>query len=238
MIIYAEHIIGMTAHEAAQPELDASAKKMRRRYEAILACGALQPHTAPRRVGQDGGMFELDHLAGDGQYVFLSYGPRYRSLRPAHLCYGFVFDAATLINTCGALVGEDLLCDYEDLLAEAIEEVDASLPPLPVASDDEMERVAALVGDDPNLLAYIRQASASRYHDIERAVRLGDNSVEGMFAALTIFRLRVAELQALKRAGGTTAHAALFPGVEILVPARLSLDYAVGRIESGKLVLQ
>lgn len=236
MKLYAEHIIGLTAHEAAQPDSPASATSLRARYEAILQGGALQPHAAPRQVGQDGGTFDLDRLAGDGQYVFLSYGPRYRQLRPAHLCYGFAFDAATLIDACGALVGEDLLEDYEDILSVCVEETADALPPLPPASDEELAALAALIGDDPEMLAFIKAASTSREHDINRAVRMGDASVEGMEAALALFRTRAAELQARKRVSGASAHAALRPGLEILVPGRLLLDLAVGRIEAGGMV--
>lgn len=236
MTIYAEHIIGLTAHEAAQPDLPASAKTMRARYRSILAAGALQPHAAPRGVGQDGGTFDLDHLAGDGQYVFLSYGPRYRDLRPAHLCYGFVFDAATLIDACGALVGEDLLEDYEDILFDCAEAMDAALPPLPPATDEELAEFAAIFGADPVMLDFMRGASTSRYSDIDCAVRMGDLSVPGAREAQAMFCAHAAELQARKRVSGAAAHAALCEGMEILVPGRLSLSLAVGRIEAGELV--
>lgn len=236
MKIYAEHIIGLTAHEMVQPDDLQSATSLRGRYEAILRSGVLRPHGSERGLGQDGSTFQLDHLAGDGQYVFLSYGPRYRRLRPAHLCYGFVFDAADLIDSCSALVGEDLLEDYEDLLDGAIAEVCAIQPPLPPASPEQLAEFAALIGNDPAMLAFVQEQSTSRYHDIDMAVRLGDASVSGMLEAQALFRTRAAELQKQKRTCGPAAHTALRQGMEILVSGSLSLDRTVGRIEAGKVV--
>lgn len=237
MKLFAEHIIGLTAREMAQPDDPQSGGALRRRYQSIRESGVLRPHGQIRQVGQDGSTFQLDHLAGDGQYVFLSYGPRYRRQRPDYLCYGFVFDAADLIDCCGALVGDDLLGDYEDVLAAAVEETAAGLPPLPAISDEELAQFAALVGSDPGMLAFVREQSTSCHHDIDMAVRLGDASVPGMAEAAALFRSRAAALQSRQRAAGAAAHAALRLGVEILVPGALPLSRAVGRIENGRVHL-
>ena len=237
MKLYAEHIVGLTAQEMCNPAAPESAASVRSRYQAILDGGVLRPHVGERAVGADGATFPLDHLAGDGRYVFLSYGPRYRKHRPALLCYGFVFDADRLIDECGALVGEDLLASYECILEAAVEEVCAGLPPLPAISAEELAAFAALIGgNDPALLAFVQEQSTSRRHDIDMAVRMGDESVLGMKEALSLFRTRAAEEQRRKRVVGAAAHAALRRGMEVLVCAGLPLSLAVGRIEAGEMV--
>lgn len=232
---YAEHIIGLKSLEYIH-DTPATHAAVRRRFEAIQRSGVLRPRSRPRHPVEDvGTMFELDWLAGDHNYVFLSYGPRYRLQRPPELCYGFVFDADQLIRERGALVGSDLLPEYELLLDGIIREIDASLPPLPAADIDEIS--AMLGSSDPDLLAYVREQSTSRYHDIERAVRNGDVSVEGAADAIARFKAQVGDLQRQHRVGGEAALARLEPGMEILAPGELPLSYAIGTIEVGQIYI-
>lgn len=234
--IYAEHILGLTASEMVKPAEPGSAASVRRRYQAIIRSGRLTPRTSPKPLGEDGSLRFLDRMAGDQRFVFLSYGPRYRDMRTPDTCYGFLFGAQHLIEQHGALVGPDLLGDYEDLLDRIIDEVDASLPPLPMISDGELAEFAALMGEtDPNLLAYVQSASTSRRHDLETAIALGDWSVEGTATVRDRFCTEVGAIQA-RRLSGPAALASLRPGLEILIPGQLTLSAAIGRIEAGVII--
>jgi hypothetical protein len=167
----------------------------------------------------------------------LSYGPRYRLLRPEHLCYGFAFDARQLV-AAGALVGVDMLDVYEDILNEIVQAIDASLPPLPPVSDEELVEFAGLFGEhDPEMLAFIKEQSTSRYWDIYNAVVEGDTTVEGATEARERFLVAATEAQVRERKAGREA-LALLDGeemLEIVVPDPLSLDQAVGVIKAGEL---
>lgn len=228
----AEHIIGLTvANRQATPE---SATELRQRYEAICASGVLRPRTEPKDLGEDGSLFQMDRLAGDHRYVFLSAGPRYRLLYPPQLCYGFIFDAKQLILECSAIVGPDLGNDYDNLIDAIIRDVDASLPPLPVDENVIAEFVRAMGETDPGMIAHLRASSASRYHDLDRAIRMGDVAVEGAAEVMRRFQAEAVRLQRKKRYCGKKALARLEPDYEILVPGELPLSLAVARIEAGQ----
>jgi hypothetical protein len=234
--MYAEHIIGLRATELARPDSPKTAVAVRRRFDAIEASGVLLPRPEPKAPGEDGSLFGLDRLAGDGRYVFLSYGARYREVREEALCYGFLFDPMALILQHGALVGPDMMEEYDTILDEVVREVDASLPPLPQASDAEIAEFMALMGEeDPGMAAYIQQASTSRYHDLCDAVISGDTAVEGAELAIRMFRERAQVAQAELRLSGADALNALTLGMEILVPDYLPLALCIGRIEAGRI---
>lgn len=238
MKMYAEHIIGLRAQEHVHPQAENTAVAVRQRFEEIRALGLLLPRTEPKPLGEDGSVFDLDRLAGDGRYVFLSYGARYRLEREPALCYGFLFDAEMLIRRCGALVGPDMLDEYDTILDAVAREVDASLPPLPMASDEEIAKFMALVGeDDPEMATYIQQSSTSRYHYICDAVKSGDYSVEGARIATYKFREAAKQAQTRLRLSGQAALDALQPGMEILVYNQLALGWRLGTIEGGEICL-
>ena len=115
-MMHAERIVGLTAKEQTRPGDPASIASVLARYRSIRAGGVLLPRTEEKPLGADGSLFDLDRLAGDNRYVFLSYGARYRDMREPALCYGFLFDAERLIIERGALVGGDMLDHYENLL--------------------------------------------------------------------------------------------------------------------------
>jgi hypothetical protein len=234
---HAEHVIGLTAKEQTRPGDPASVASVLARYRAIRAGGVLLPRVEEKPLGADGSLFDLDRLAGDNRYIFLSYGARYRDLREPALCYGFVFDAERLIVEHGALVGGDMLDYYESLLEQCIAEVAATLPPLPVISEEELADFAAMAGDDPAMLDYVREQSVRRDSDIDMAIRIGDMSEPGAAEAVALFQARVGALQAQHRASGAAALAALREGVEVLVPHQLPISDAVGFIEAGAIIL-
>jgi len=232
--MYAEHIVGLTAREKFSNTIAQSAAM---RFAAIKADGVLRPYNAERPIGAHGNTSELDHLAGDSAYVFLSVGARYREYVEPDTAYGFVFDAQQLILEHGAIVGMDMLEHYEDLMEQCIAEVAATLPPLPMITDDELADFAALAGDDPTMLDYVREQSVYRDSDIDMAIRCGDMTEPGAAEAVALFRQRVPALQAAHRCSGEAALAALRDRIEILVPSTLPLIYAIGTIEAGKVVI-
>lgn len=233
--LYAEHIIGLRAVEHVREEDASTAAVVSARYEYIRACGFLTGRENGKDLGEDGSLGDLDIRAGDGQYVFLSYGPRYRHLRTPAACYGFLFDAAQLIRDYGALVGPDMLPYYDDILDRVARYVDRRLPALPAISEAELAEFMALVGeDDQGMAAYIRQESTSRYHDLCDAVRYDDASEPGGAEAIDRFQRMAHRIQRWARAGGRQALAALQPGLEILVPSPLPLTAAVGFVEAGE----
>lgn len=241
----AEHVIGLSYSEYAarfdNSKRAAARESLRQRFQQIQRTGVLQPRGRPRDPSHDdhGSSFGLDLLAGDGDYVFLSYGPRYRNLFPDDLCYGFLFDAVQLVQA-GALVGPDLIHDYEELAHEIAEEVDARLPALPEISDEELEEFAGLFGThDEEMLTHIRQQSTSRYHDIIDGMRYQDRSVPGAKIAMWLFRRRVSAIQSQHRKAGEEALALLRQEnepskLEILFPDQLPLAWSVGTIQAGQ----
>lgn len=232
--MHAEHIVGLTARERFS---DTIAQAAAIRFADIKTDGVLRPYNEDRPVGAQGNIFELDHLAGDSAYVFLSVGVRYREYVEPDAAYGFVFDAQQLIAEHDAIVGVDMLQHYEDLLEQCIAEVAATLPPLPMISDAELADFAALAGDDPDMLAYVREQSIYRDGDIDMAIRIGDMAEPGAVEAIALFKQRVPALQATYRCAGDAALAALRDGVEILVLGVLPLGCAIGTIEAGKVIL-
>lgn len=241
-MIYAEHVIGLRALERTRPDTPETAVAVQDRFQQIQESGALRARVSPKPVGEDGSTFELDRLAGDNRYVFMSHGPRYRELYPSHLCYGFIFDPKQLVVECGALVAPDLLEMYEDLLDKIVQEIDAELPPMPMTSDEEIAEFAGLFGEhDPEMLAYIQQQSTSRYWDIFEAVRDRDFTVEGAEAAHDRFLEQSARFQALLRKSGDEALSALWEmeyQAEILMLNDIPLKYAIGTIEAGVIRLK
>ena len=230
MTIIAEHIIGLSPLELAQADTTAA----QRRYAEVLAAGALRPRgDRPRSLTDPGSVRDLDALAGDGRFIFLSLGSRYRDVRDPALCYGFTFDAEALVRA-GALVGPDLLEDYEDLADEIARDLDARNPGEPATDDDLAGFAALLGGDDPALLAAVQAMSGSRYWDILRALEDGDESTPEAVEALARFRAGAAGLQARHRLSGDAALAQLRRGgpLEILWPGNLPLAWATGRIEA------
>lgn len=238
MTLYAEHIIGLRAVEHMREEDAGTIAAVVARYEYIRARGFLRGRENGKEMGEDGSLGDLDVRAGDGQYVFLSYGPRYRQLRQPQTCYGFIFDAVRLIRDYGALVGPDLLHHYDDILDRVARRVDKKLPPLPAISEAELAEFMALTGeDDPGMAAYIRQSSTSRYHDLCDGVRFDDASALGGAEAIDRFERMARRIQRWARVSGQRALTALQPGVEILVPSPLPLSAAIGCIEGGEIVL-
>lgn len=230
--MHAEHIIGLTAKEMlGDPAAIASA--VAARFAAIRTDGALRPYCAERPLGAHGNTFELDHMAGDTSYVFLSVGERYRRYAHHSTAYGFVFDAERLVLECGALVGPDMLEHYEALMEQCIAEVAATLPPLPMISEEELADFAALTGDDPAMLAYVREQSVHRDSDIDMAIRCGDMDEPGAAEAVELFRQRVPDLQAQWRKSGAEVLAMLEEGVEVLVKGNLPLALATAIVEGG-----
>ena len=229
--MFAEHIIGLRANEFNRPEQAANVVE---RFAAIATAGALRPRTDEKPTGEDGSLFALDRLAGDNQYVFLSVGPRYRLSRPAELTYGWAFDAEELV-LAGALVGPDMLSHYEDLMEACIAEAASALPPLDPISDEELAEFASIAGDDPAMLAYVREQSVKRDDAIDMAIRCGDMDTPGAEEAVALFLSRVTALQAQWRKSGAEALAMLGDGMEVLVKGSLPLVLAIGAIEEGKL---
>lgn len=207
----------------------------RGRFEEVVAAGVLRPRgDVTRDLAAPGSVRELDVLAGDGRYVFLSLGPRYRQVREPDLCYGWVFDAERLVRA-GALVGPDLLADYEEIVDRIAREMESFLPP---PTDADMAEFAALFGgDDPEMLAAVAEMARSDYWDILEAIERGKDDDPVAVKGRRRFREEAVALQASKRVSGNAAMEMLREGgrLEILWPGDLSLELAVGRIEAGEI---
>lgn len=228
--MFAEHIIGLFPTEYINPEK--SANDVLARFEQIKKSGFLKP-VAKREFTGTSNSFDLDFLAGDNQYVFLSAGARYRNERPDCVCYGFIFDVVALINY-GALAGPDLANEYDALLDNVVRQVEAALPPLPAISDSELAEFAEAMGiTDSTMLAHLRDESTSRYHELIAAVENQDASTEGATEAIELFRIGAKKLQSKMRFSGQEAIDRLEEGMEILVPKQLPLSLAKGTIEHG-----
>lgn len=249
-MIPAEHIIGLSTVELGRYHYQAEtttkteiAQAAKRRFNQICRQGHLTPRgNVPRDlIASHGSQQEWDLLAGDGKYIFLSAGPRYREARESRICYGFIFDAEKLIRA-GALVGPDLLASYEDLADEVAEGIEATLPPPQPISDSELDQFAATMGiNDPEMLEFIRTDSARYYHDIISGMERGDKSIPGVSEALALWHKRVAALQATKRRRGPEALALLHQigangALEVLVEGRLNVNEALATIEAGQIV--
>lgn len=234
--MFAEHVIGLLPTE--RMNLDAaSAESVRSRFGAIQSAGVLLPAEKREFMGTSNS-YDLDFLAGDNQYVFLSAGARYRDERPGCVCYGFVFDPVDLINNHGAIVGPDLANAYDDLLDEVVRQVESTLPALPAISDDELAAFTELMGiTDSVMIEHIRAESTSRYHDLIAAVEDGDLSVDGAAEAVALFKEGAARIQSETRKAGRDALDALAEGMEILIPKSLPLSAAIGTIEAGEIKL-
>lgn len=232
--MFAEHIIGLSALERAREDVAAA----RRRYEAIARADVLRPRgDAEPGLLDPGSAFDLDVLAGDGRYVFLSYGPRYRAIRRPELVYGWLFDAEALVRA-GALVGPDLLSDYEEIADRIATEMAAELPPSAPATNEDVALFADLFGDDdPAMLAAVREMSADGYWDIIEALEHGQAGDPLADESRHRFRAAAAGLQGRRRVSGNEALARLRSEsdthFEILFPGGLPLTMAVGRIEAG-----
>lgn len=244
MIMYAEHIIGLLPkeHIASSPtEIAAASQSVRSRWEMIRQSGVLRPHGKLRAPGETGSTFPLDVMAGDSQYVFLSYGPRYRHAeRHSDLCYGFAFDPVCLIEQCGALVGTDMMDTYDDIIDATATEIDATLPPKPQDAEGVAAFMTTFGEGDPKLRAYLLEASTSHYDDLCDAIRHNDPSGPGAAVAIQLFKERTAAAQRSMRKCGREAIALLSDAaageLEILVPIQLPLSLCNGYIINGELL--
>jgi len=233
--LLAEHVIGLLPAEYVNPA--ESTESVRARFHAIMSSGVLVPAQKREFMGASNS-FDLDFLAEDNQYVFLSAGARYRDERPGCVCYGFVFDPVDLINNHGAIVGPDLANAYDDLLDEVVRQVESTLPALPAISDDELAAFTELMGiTDSVMIEHIRAESTSRYHDLIAAVEDGDLSVDGAAEAVALFKEGAALIQSETRKTGRDALDALAEGMEILIPKSLPISAAIGTIEAGEIKL-
>jgi hypothetical protein len=241
----AEHIIGLSAAEIGRYHYGGDAgvaEVVKHRFDAILRSGYLLARGArvksPRGLKDHGNTFEFDHLAGDDRFIFLSAGSRYREIREPEICFGFVFDAEALVAD-GALVGPDLIENYEALAYEIAVEVESTLPPRPPMSNEELADFADAMGvKDPYMLQYIRSQSRRRYHDIIDGMKAKDESVPGVSEALALWCERLPTVQA-KRNRGTEALEMLRGAdkdLEVLVEGPLSIAKAVATIEEGEIV--
>lgn len=238
-MITAEHIIGLTAQEHAWVHSDIDTLRLRaqvsvfERFNRILTSDVLLPRDidspSPEKTGTS---FDEDFLAGDNKYVFASVGPRYRMITPPEVCYGFVFDAQQLV-TEGALVGYDLMPDYESLLDSVAKRVDASLPQAePMPMKDILAFMETLGESDPGMALSLQKDSTSHYWDILDGMREKNEEVIGVSQALALFSKEVKELQARKRVSLVDA---IEDGKEILVLGKLPLSKAVGVIRRGQI---
>lgn len=229
---HAEHIIGLSAIERARKDAQAA----RRRYEEVIAAGVLRPRGDGRRGLHDAGStFTLDTLAGDGRYVFLSLGARYRTVREPELCYGFVFDAEQLIRA-GALVGPDLLGDYEEIADRIARRMEVVLPAAPPSAEEPAEFAALFGADDPGMLAAMREMNRSNYWDLLDVLEHGDEEDPIAAEARRLFRVEAAAVQARRRVGGEAALARVCrqdERLEIVYPGEIPLAWAIGYIEAG-----
>lgn len=231
MKMFAEHIIGILPAERMNPA--ESTESVRSRFHAIKSSGVLLP-AEKREFMSTSNSYDLDFLAGDNQYVFLSAGARYRDERPGCICYGFIFDPVELITNHGAVVGPDLANEYDALLDSVVRQVESTLPALPAISDDELAAFTELMGiTDSSMIEHIRVESSSRYHDLIAAVEDQDDSVKGAAEAIKLFKIGAKKLQSEMRFSGQEAIDRLAEGMEILVPKQLPLSLAKGTVEYG-----
>lgn len=250
-MILAEHVLGIPDAGLGRYAFGDEAKRaqvaaaQRRHFEQVKASGRLQARGKESRgFAEPGSQFDYDCLAGDGRYVFLSAGPRYRGPdgREPELTYGFAFDARHLVEELGALVGHDLLSEYTALLDHIAEEVDATLPPAPRITDEELAEFAEFAGiDDPDLLASIQEDSTSNFYDLVEAAKRRDTTVPGVESILRLWAERLPALHAAHRKRGAEALCLLEEAngdgsLEILVEGSLDLSLALATIEAGELI--
>lgn len=214
----------------------------RENYRKVHDTGVLRPMRRRRKFGEDGGGFDIDYVAGDSRAVFFSVADFSAALFEEKHVYGFVFDAALLINQFGGRVGPDLVSDYDDLADAIAKEIDATLPPKPPISDAELQDFAEEMGiTEPSLLNRIRTDSTSHYTDLIDAIHHEDAGVPGGEAAIRLFSERVKRLRLEKRKSGTEAHQMLenptlpLEYLEIVVAREVPISLATHFIEAGTL---
>ena len=243
-MIPCEHIIGFSASDLGHLVYSADgqallAQSAEQRFAAVCAAGRLVASGASQRtLEHPGSQRDYDLLAGDGRYIFLSIGRRYRDVREPELSYGFVFDAEELIAQ-GGLVGYDLLSDYEELADAVVREVDATLPPAAPISAEELAEFANLMGaTDPGMLVHLREQSISHYWDILDGMLARDESVPGVSEALSLWQERLPALQVAHRKSGADALGLLRSDhqngdLELLMEGELNLRMAKAFIVAG-----
>jgi hypothetical protein len=239
-MMFAEHVIGLSARELGAASYRGDEQVLgvvRERFAQVLQDGYLRPRgETPLTLEHVGSLTDLDALAADNQYVFLSAGSRYRENR-GNLAYGFVFNAADLVRR-GALVGKDMLSDYSDLAGEIATEMASHLPPpTPLSAEEIAEFAARFDEDDADVLAYVQDNENEHYYRIMDALLKGKQETEEERFAVQEFSRRVRILQSHARKTGAAALRLLTDctgSVEILWPGSLPLSWSVGLIRGGE----
>lgn len=241
------HLIGLTNLEAGTVLASSTpanrkartAAAIAARYQQIAAGGWLIARRylpGWRRGHSPGRSFAYDELAGESGYVFLETHSRYTDYYAPAL-YGWQFDAEQLV-AAGALVCDaDLGSAFDDAIYQACAEIAATLPRLARTSEAE---IAALLGEnDPELLAYVAEASTDPLDALHQAV-LGHETVEPMAPAAirrarALAAKRCKQIKAQRRVRGRGALALLHSGnyCEIVMPERLAIAWAIAAIEGG-----
>ena len=204
-------------------------------FNAINRIGYIIANDRQREFGMQGHSFGSDYLAGDRRYIFFSTGNAYRSITEEP-SYGFVFDAHFLVSEHGALVGTDLMTEYDQLYHEIAREVAEQLGSKPMITDTELNDFAERHGiTDRYVLDAIREDSMSAYQDVLIGMWNIDKTVEGAEAGIRLFQERVGDVQAKHRRAGNDAHKrlnaeesdpCLLISLELLVPRPLPIEYA------------
>jgi hypothetical protein len=113
------------------------------------------------------------------------------------------------------------------------------LPRLPRITESELDEFMELMGERyPAMRQFISDKSTDPESGLLEALRDGDVTHPGYAPTAALIQQRVADLHREQRLTGAAALARLRQteadgGLEILVPERLPLAWAVGRIEAG-----
>src|SRR5260221_9685082 len=149
-----------------------SIDRIRRQYLAIRAEGCLRPTLEK----EESSMCFEDRIAGDDSYVFLSVREKDWTSLPGQACFGFIFDAYSLIDKGAILRTSDLVGKYTDILKELVAEQIG----WDSVSTSSAEEVAKFKDE------YLRLLDA---------VRATNETVQGVHEILHLFGQKVREIQ-------------------------------------------
>ena len=196
------------------------------KYKIIKKEGKILPSTHLRQKYSESSLYNLDKLAGDAQFVFLS-SPRHIPVKKNETdIYGFVYEAEFLISKYKALVGYDLFGEYVNLVLEC-----ASC----VAEGLLVKSEIAPYFEDP--VAY--QKINSCCEAIVQAIDAEDTDALGVSETIEMYKEKVPKLQKKIRREGEEALELLkqdppdcsLSWWEILVRGNLPVEIAIGEIK-------
>ena len=235
MICRVIHLIGLTEQQIKNSFSQYTKKDhelLLNQLNTIIDSGHLLSGSCANRISNS---FSIDYYVNDDKYVFLSLGDYYLRMYGEY-AYGLVFDARQLILEVNAVIGKkDLFTDYSNILLETIESIYNITP------KDCMYEFIPSPSIKP---AKIRRMPLKQQY-LYNAFMANDEAFPGVRELKSEFRRSVVELHKEKRLCGEEAicyindwlqqphYTNSFP--ELLVPGKLPIQYAIGKIIAGKM---